>query len=526
MEISRHKLLGLLKYGFLTVAVIIGGVLLFGEPSAAQEVAASQSSNAGLIIARVLQVALGIAMVVLLGFLVYGGFLISSAEGEEIQEMRGKKIVKNSAILFVAVAIVFGILTFAISRIKRADRGPTLPSQQPISGTFGGFPASLLEAHYPEDGQRNLSRNTSIMMTFTQEMDLGTLINNNGTPGDSSDDTLNSNNIKILRSESDPAAGPFVAAKAQVTEDGLSFLFTPIDLLGNSEQNTLYTVIIGEGVASADGLSSFAELGIYAWEFEVGTFIDLEPPHIVSVVPQDDTTHPRNVIVQVTFNEAMNPLTVTGSIARGFDNISIKDSAGEIVEGRFTISNQYRTVEFITDDFCGTNACGEDVFCLPGNESFNVELRAATVSIQPPAALFPFDGITDAAANSFDGDLDGVAIGSPDDDYRFSFNTTDKVDLTPPVITSVTPGPFDTNVSLQSPIEATFSKPLQFSSISHKSVNISNLGAFQLSARTDGNQSTVTIDHQGLEEDTTYSPQITSDLRDLYQNCYRPCIGP
>jgi hypothetical protein len=140
--------------------------------------------------------------------------------------------------------------------------------------------------------------------------------------------------------------------------------------------------------------------------------------------------------------------------------------------------------------------------------------------------LFPFDGVTDSAANSLDGNLDGAAQGNPDDNYGFRFSTTDQVDLTPPVITTVSPGPYDTNVSLSNPLSATFSKPILFSSINHSSLQVANLPSFTLSASTTGNQSTISIEHGGLSEETTYTPAITSDLRDLYQNCYRPCVGP
>lgn len=513
-------------YGIIVLLVILGGVFIIQDPTLAQGVAQS-SGSIGLTIARVFQVILGILLVVILGFLVYGAFLLSSAEGEEIQEMRAKRILRTGAIAFVAVAIFFGIDTFAVSQLRKAgtiarqgDTGARLTTG------FGGFPASLLEAHYPENGQRNLSRNTSVMVTFSQPMNIATLIDDNGTPSDISDDRMNTANMVIVKSEDDPNIGPYVPARAQSSDDGLSFLFTPVDLLGNTEDLTDYVVIIKEGVASANGLASFAELGSYSWQFEVGTFVDSDPPYLVSIIPELDSTHPRNVVIQMTFNEAMNPMTVSGAVGRGFDNITVKDESGEFVEGKFILSNQYRTVEFITNDFCGTNACGEDVYCLPGNNKFEVTLRSATVSIQAPTALFPFDGITDAASNSFDGNIDGAAEGSPADDFSWNFATTADIDTTPPHITSVKPSPFTTNVSLSSPLSATFSKPLLFSSINHQSVRVESLGSFQILSSTEAGTSTVEVQHGGLQEDTTYIPTMTSDLRDIYQNCYRPCIGP
>lgn len=526
MEKSQALIRSVLMYVGVAVFAVIAGALFFHDPVFAQTATQSASGGTGLLIARIFQVILGVALIVTLGFLVYGVFLISSAEGDEIQVQRGKRIATLSGVIFIVGLILFGIITFVITRLNRTTvSNPTPVSRQSGRG-LGGFPSILLEAHYPENGQRNLSRNTGIMITFTESMNVSTLINDNGTPNDPSDDLINTNNVKILRSSDDQVAGPFVPARAQITDDQRTVLFTPIDYLGSPDQNTLYTVIIGEGVASDNGLSSFAELGIYAWEFEVGTFIDSDPPYVVSIFPTDQTTHPRNAVVQVNFNEAMNPLTVTGSIARGFDNIAIRDESGELIQGRFVISNQYRTVEFITNDFCGLNSCEQEIFCLPGNQSISVEITAATVAAQPPAALFPFDGVTDSASNSLDGDLDGAAVGSPDDDYTFSFDTTNEIDKTPPHISAVRPNPFATNVGLTDPLQVTFNKAMQFSTFSRRSVQLPGVSDYLMSMTTTGNQSTMIIEHSGFAEDTTYTPAITSDVKDLYQNCYRPCIGP
>jgi hypothetical protein len=516
-----------LVYGGITTFAILAGVFLFHDPTFAQTAAQSSSGGIGLTIARIFQVILGVALVVALGFLVYGAFLISSAEGEEIQIQRGKRLATLSGIIFIILAVIFGLLSFLITRLSR--RGPVVnptPVAQRAGRGLGGFPSTLLEAHYPENGQKNLARNTGVMITFTEAMDTSTLLNDNGTPSDPTDDLINTANVKILKSTDDLVAGPFVPAKAQLSDDKRTILFSPLDYLGSAEQNSLYTVFIGEGVASESGLSSFAELGIYSWEFEVGTHIDLDPPHVVSIFPSDQTTHPRNAVVQITFNEAMNPLTVMGSIARGFDNITIKDETGETIPGRFVIANQYRTVEFVTDEFCGTNSCEQDIFCLPGNQNISVLVTAATVSAQPPSALFPFDGVTDSASNSLDGDFDGSAVGSPDDDYAFSFETTNEIDKSAPVITLVKPSPFETNVSLTDPLQVTFNKALQFSTISRRSVQLPNVNNYTISLSTTGTQSSMVIEHTGLQEDVTYTPAISSDVKDLYQNCYRPCIGP
>ncbi|MFH1522985.1 MAG: hypothetical protein ABIE43_04190 [Patescibacteria group bacterium] len=192
---------------------------------------------------------------------------------------------------------------------------------------------------------------------------------------------------------------------------------------------------------------------------------------------------PRNAVIHVEFNEAINPLTVsgksddvknyikvvnilkvngescnqntecassncTGNVCAGVPNLlndgdpctsdreckSFKCDGtckGDNLKGKFEVSNQYKTVEFISDIKCGTNSCGEPIYCLPENSGLNVELTAAMLGescaadgdcIEDPYLKCPdsvcakeagkkhplssdsLNGIMDVAFNSLDGD--------------------------------------------------------------------------------------------------------------------------
>ncbi len=537
MRSLKPHLRGFAGYLILAIVVLIGANAVFNTPALAQvDVGLEQAEQIGLtgtdprlIVARIIQVALGVLGITAVGLLIYAGFLWMTSGGEDEKVGRAKTLLRNALIGLILILSAFAIVTYVFSILR-----PDLYSTPPIGsrggiggiGGGGGFPIGVISSHYPDRGQTNVARNTNIMVTFTEPILVESIIDNAGTPDNPADDRLNTENIFIRRSADDPNDGPFVPAAAAASEDGRSFVFDPIDLLGSSEENTLYTVVLGEGITTAQGRGAFGNFGAYAWEFEVGTFIDLEPPQVESVIPAQSSTHPRNVVVQINFNEAMNPLTASGEVGAGFDAISIRQADGSVVEGRYMISNQYRTVEFITNDLCGKNSCGEDVFCLPGDAALTALLRAATISLSPPTAAFPYDGLTDAAANSLDGNLDGSAQGPQTDNYTWSFQTTNQIDLTAPVIVSVSPNPFSTQVDLNAPVTATFSKPLQFSTINRKSVSVDGLEDYRLNASSQGGQSRIDILHRGLLEETTYTPVVTSDVRDLYQNCYRPCVGP
>ncbi len=215
----------------------------------------------------------------------------------------------------------------------------------------------------------------------------------------------------------------------------------------------------------------------------------------------------RNAIIQANFNEAIMPITVSGEAEDIKDYIRVICVSGNCsgddffqcngeacLKGKFMISNIYRTVEFISDNKCGVNACGEDIYCLPENSNLKMELVAANLDAcasdndcstrtpfntchtvcqnsngtNYPLASLPLDGIMDAALNSLDGNRDFDADGpvsfynenSPDssfgDNYKWSFFINDKIYLTPPVITSTGPAHNSAGVSLSEPVEIDF----------------------------------------------------------------------
>lgn len=519
-------------------AVMVVSLLSTVAPLHAQSVdvglqAAEQVGLGGgdprVIVARVIQVALGFLGILALGLLLYAGFLWMTAAGNDEQVSSAKTVLRNGLIGLIIVVSAFGIVSFVISQLTSATGSTgSLLGRRGGAGFLGGgagFPLGVIDQHYPERDQKNVSRNTNIMVSFVEPMLAESLLEGKGTP-DASDDQINAVTVRISRSTDDPATGPFIAARAALSDDARNLIIDPIDLLGSAEQNTNYRVTLGEGITTAAGKAAFGNFGAYSWEFEVGTFVDIEPPRVESVFPQTDSTHPRNVVIQINFNEAMNPLAVSGETTGGFTNIAVRNQNGELVSGRFSVSNQYRTAEFVTNDLCGTNSCGQEVFCLPGDAKFTVHLRAATVSSQPPTAVFPADGIIDASGNSLDGNVDGAGQGSPADDYSWSFQTTNEVDLRAPVVASVTPLPFATTVPLDSEISLQFSKPLWMKSVNRQNIQIPDLGSYQLLSENDGRQTTVRVQHGGLSQDTTYTPVVASNVRDIYQNCYQPCIGP
>ncbi|MDO8621631.1 MAG: hypothetical protein Q7R80_00150, partial [bacterium] len=289
-------------------------------------------------------------------------------------------------------------------------------------------------------------------------------------------------------------------------------------LFGNADAPSAYIVRLTGGIKKAtrraDGTPEELFTGAfreYSWDFSVSTTLDLIPPQITSVVPFPDggqdtaagvvgvPDQARNVIVQLNFNEAVDPTVTTGAITAadiaavpptGFRHLAVTRDATRL-PGGFVMSNQYRTVEFTTDSACGQNTCGGTVYCLPGNAVLLSYAEAAPLEAGGPAGL-PFSGVMDAAGNSLDGNGDAAAGGpgpagtrrfdrggtenaGASDSVQWQFATNDTIDLTAPQILEVAhqlkntgrvayPGAINAslgdveNVALAAPIEVQFSK--------------------------------------------------------------------
>jgi hypothetical protein len=259
---------------------------------------------------------------------------------------------------------------------------------------------------------------------------------------------------------------------------------------------------------------------------------------------------PMNSILRVNFSEAINPITISGTAGEVSQNIRVVNAdgaslasgsvcsldsqcrsyncddsrcLGNYLDGRFIVSNSYRTVEFVTNQECGVNGCGDKIYCLPANSHLAVELLAAdlrpcesdndcsvydpytkcldtaglsyktcqneTASSYPAASIDNLNGLVDAANNSFDGNRGRSANGPVDfydenlskeansgkgDKYKWSFFISDKMVTDPPLIISTFPGQGASEVSLADPLKVRFNTLMMSSSLRSGSTVVDN----------------------------------------------------
>jgi len=344
---------------------------------------------------------------------------------------------------------------------------------------------------------------------------------------------------------------------------------------------------------------------------------------------KDKKDRPMNSAIQINFNEAINPLTISGSASEVDKYIRVVNAdassspagmpcsnnidcrsykcennscVGNYLGGNFLVSNGYRTLEFISDRECGLNGCGEKIYCLPANSHLAVELMAADLKScnsdndclayspfktcsstplsyktcqnkdtknYPSADIAKLNGIIDAATNSLDGDRNTFADGpysfyndnynatstvntGAQDKYKWSFYINDQIMLNPPQITAIKPIQGQGGISLSDPIEVSFNTLMLNSSLrsgsvlvnngtsttEHKLVNLrssspSPLGYWILNNNIDtpplDGEPDLTIAkiwHSPLKESVTYKSQVGSGVKDIYQNCFKPSLGP
>ncbi len=593
----RRTFSRLLFAAFLVVsfAVIIPTVTLAQGTGAAEGLQAvgeaggiaSGTTDLYVIIGRIINVVLGLLGTVLLVIMLYSGYEWMTSGGDATKVDSAKTRIRNAVIGLIIIMTSFAITNFILNALISATGagGGGVGSSGPGPGGFG-FPGAsgslgggIIESHVPNRDATGVPRNTAIVITFKEPIKISSFVrdyDDNGTPDNFADDStsstttgINNDNVKVYRSGARDAALTTAQARVRFMADRQTFVIKPVDYLGSATENTIYTVELTNDVQREDGTDAFsgAFASGYRWQFEVSTIVDLTAPRIISVIPRAGGNFAPNIVVQINFDEAIDPTSSAGEWdgTSGFTNIRVAATdASSVVSrpsGEFRISNQYRTVEFVSDLSCGTNSCGRTVYCLPSDSSIAVEAFSASLSDTPPQAVLTsigYDGIVDMASNALDGNGDGDAQGSEsdavagDDRYGWTFGTSDAPNLTPPTLRSTNPTAGDlassSNIPLDQKPEALFDSLLQGSTVNSETVGIRTnepaefADTFWWSISQDfltaagvpagvGDEpvnSNVLMAHRLYVPATSttavpiYQPIILSGVQNVYQNCFNP----
>lgn len=544
------------------------------------------------IIGNILNIAFGFLGVLLVCYFIYAGFLWMTAGGSPEPVEKAKSIMKNVVIGLIIIVSSFAISRFILNWLGGINDGNGGSGNGAISRGIGGgagFPgaagalgAGLIDYHLPERDAREVPRNTSIIVSFKQAIDPASVILNYSEVTSSTAHDLNTDAIHIFRTGQELSTSLRSAdVEAYLTQDRQTLVLRPKTLLGSATANTDYSVRLLPGdrglrLDSPDrtGASIFTGSGGYlasddgySWRFEVSTIVDNTPPRITSVIPVAAVggTYAPNVVIQMNFDKPLSPLAASGLVrgGAGFQNIEvaaspIEGSGSSRPDGEFSLSNRFRTIEFVTNMSCGINSCGRQVFCLPFTSNIAVRIKSATLSEVPPQARIIrgagsslYDGIVDYLGNSFDGDADGIAQGPSQDDYSWRFQTTATPNLSAPKVKTVQPPVRSSNVPVDGAVHADFDSILQGSTLSSDSVKLQTNEPIELRdtmwwtvsmalLRADGGLAGLgdrpagaraSVQHRPFTAAQTtpegmispeYAPFYTSDVQNIYQNCFNP----
>ena len=335
---------------------------------------------------------------------------------------------------------------------------------------------------------------------------------------------------------------------------------------------------------------------------------------------------PMNTVIRVDFNEPVNPMVLSGqadevapfvrlvnadsqALPAGHNcgapedclsyNCETSVCVGSYISGNFSLTNNYQTLEFISDRECGVNSCGEKIYCLPANSHLALRLEAANLQNcqtnsdcqalapysqcepsanvcrdntsarnYPQANPLNLDGVVDLAFNSLDGNRDGRADGRPQgvynyftegvsdfsrrDGFEFSFFINGEINLVPPKISLASPRLAESGVLATRPVVVDFNDLMMARSLAtgvstldnglsvteHKLINLDSsvpgpLGYWLKNENKEiGNPdgqpdyTSLRIEHTDFFEAVTYITQIGSGVKNIYQNCFKPSIGP
>jgi hypothetical protein len=183
----------------------------------------------------------------------------------------------------------------------------------------------------------------------------------------------------------------------------------------------------------------------------------------------------------------------------------------------------------------------------------------------PVADLAKLDGIIDAALNSMDGNRDIFADGplafynennkedlNLKDKYKWSFYINDQIMLDPPYITYISPDNNSLEIDTNMPVQINFNTLMMNDSlrtgtelidsgqtiIEHHLLNIfssvpSPIGYWVVVENRDvspldgePDTSYAFIKHNGMSPSASYKSQVGSGVKDIYQNCFKPSVGP
>lgn len=310
------------------------------------------------------------------------------------------------------------------------------------TGDAPDITAPVVSSTDPENGEIFTPVNISLAANFSEAMAPLTI-----TPGSFT-----------LRQDTTPVLGT-------VTYSGVTAVFNPVADLA---PNTAYTATITTEATDLAGNPLDAD---FEWSFTTGDAADITAPTITFTDPADGATDVAlNKNLSATFNEAMDPLTITTG------TFVLDDETGPIVG----------TVTYV-----GVIAVFNPAIDLEPNTLYTATITAGAE------------------------DLGGTAMAT---DYVWSFTTGDTPDITAPMVSFVDPINGAIGVPIDSRLSITFSEAMDPLSITPAAIDLRQGTTPVLGTVTYSGVTAVFTPVANLEGDTIYTAVVRMEVTDLAGN--------
>jgi len=296
---STALLLGLASLAFIANFAVAAD---FGTQAVSNSISLAEA-DPRVIIGRIIQIALSLLGAVALLIIMYAGFIWTTSNGDEEKISRAKKILRDAVIGLVIILSSWAITTFILSRLVQTIGGGQAAesfsagrANLSAAGT-GAAGACSVDSFYPDNGQKDVSRNVSLIITFKEAFDTDFIaVSNEGNScayAEGQCDRINPETIRIYKTDLGDACSSsgcsddnsnVVAATVSFSSDQKTLVITPSEYLGEADKNVNYTVKISDNLKKIDGQSMFSSCSndYFSWNFEVSTEADLTPPQVLS----------------------------------------------------------------------------------------------------------------------------------------------------------------------------------------------------------------------------------------------------
>ncbi|NDQ55519.1 MAG: DUF3494 domain-containing protein [Acidipila sp.] len=282
--------------------------------------------------------------------------------------------------------------------------------------------------------------------------------------------TLNATTITLTG----PAMTP-VAGMVTPSANGTAATFMPaVNLL----PNTVYTFTVTTGATSAAGNSLAAN---FVSMFTTGAAPSVIPPTIIATNPANLATNvPTNQQITATFSTAMDPTTVNGT------TFTVTGPGATPVAGAVT---------------------------LVGNIAL----------FTPAAALAPSTLFTATIASGVNGvkSLTGIALAAGPVPNPWTFTTGTTPNVTPPTITITSPANAATGVQLNAAVSATFSAPMDPTTINATTFTLTGPGITPVAGMVTyvaGTSTATFTPNAPLVMNTVYTANVSTGAKDVSGN--------